>query len=44
MPAAAVLIIVLTVQLLYSRAQEDIREIAPVEGVLDITAEDCLGG
>ena len=44
LPAAAILIIILTVQFLYSRAQEDIREIAPVEGVLDITTEDlsCL--
>lgn len=44
LPAAAILIIILTVQFLYSRAQEDIREIAPVEGVLDITTEDLSQG
>ena len=40
LPAAAVLLIVLTVQLLYGRGQMDVQGLTPVEGVLDITGED----
>ena len=40
LPVAAVLLIVLTVQLLYGRGQGSIRGLKPVDGVLDITGED----
>lgn len=40
LPCAAVLLICLTVQLLYARRYNDVRELVPVNGVLDITGED----
>ena len=40
LPVAAVVLIILTIQLLYSRRQNDLRELSPVDGVLDITGED----
>ena len=40
LPAIAILLIILTVQLLYVRGQRAIRGLTPVEGVLDITRED----
>lgn len=40
LPVAAVVLIILTIQLLYSRRQNDLRELSPVDGVLDITGEN----
>lgn len=40
LPAAAIVLIILAVQLLYSRRQTDFQEVAPSDGILDITAVD----